>query len=174
MTPVIVASVPGVSSVGEGMLKTSGRLRLGGATAVLAITIGLAAGIGAYTFVYAKGASYLTNDPAACANCHVMREQLDGWTASSHRAVAVCNDCHAPHDLVGKYTTKAINGFWHSVAFTTGRFHEPIAITARNRAVTEGACRDCHQAVVDAIDPHRRGEPPMECIRCHRSVGHLH
>jgi cytochrome c nitrite reductase small subunit len=147
---------------------------MGKATLVLAITIGLAVGIGGYTFVNARGASYLTNDPNACANCHIMREQLDGWTVSSHRAVAVCNDCHAPHDLVGKYTTKAINGFWHSVAFTSGRFHEPIAITARNRAVTEGACRHCHEAIVHAIDPPRRGEPPMECIRCHRSVGHLH
>ena len=36
-------------------------------------------GIGAYTFVYARGASYLTNDPAACVNCHVMREPYDGW-----------------------------------------------------------------------------------------------
>ena len=99
----------------------------------LAVTIGLAVGIGTYTFVYARGASYLTNDPNACANCHVMREQLDGWMASSHRAVAVRNDCHTPHDFVGKYTTKVVNGFWHSVAFTTGRFHEPIQIGTRNR-----------------------------------------
>ncbi|HUF94235.1 MAG TPA: NapC/NirT family cytochrome c, partial [Candidatus Limnocylindria bacterium] len=70
---------------------------------VVALTAGLAAGIGAYTFVYARGASYLTNDPAACANCHIMREQYDGWIASSHRAVAACNDCHTPHALVPKY-----------------------------------------------------------------------
>ena len=135
---------------------------------------GLLVGLGLYTFVYAQGASYLTNDPAACVNCHVMNEQYSGWLKSSHHTVAVCNDCHAPHDIIGKYSTKAINGFWHSVAFTSGRFHEPITITARNRAVTEGACRHCHEAVVHAIDPPRRGEQPMECIRCHRSVGHLH
>ncbi|MGH7473570.1 MAG: NapC/NirT family cytochrome c, partial [Candidatus Methylomirabilales bacterium] len=56
---------------------------------VIGTAIGLAVGIGAYTFVYAKGASYLTNDPAACANCHIMREHYDGWSKSSHRAVAV-------------------------------------------------------------------------------------
>ena len=50
------------------------------------VAVGLALGVGAYTLVYARGASYLTNDPAACANCHVMREQYDGWTAGSHRA----------------------------------------------------------------------------------------
>ena len=37
---------------------------------ILGTVIGVPAGIGCYTFVYAKGYSYLTNDPAACANCH--------------------------------------------------------------------------------------------------------
>jgi cytochrome c nitrite reductase small subunit len=146
---------------------------IGAGAIVIAVTVGLAAGVGGYTFVYARGASYLTNDPGACANCHVMREQLDGWMASSHRAVAVCNDCHTPHGLLGKYATKAVNGFWHSVAFTSGRFHEPIAIGARNRAVTEGACRHCHAPIVASLEGHGGGAT-VECIRCHRSVGHLH
>ena len=34
---------------------------------------------GAFTFVYAKGLSYLTPDPRACLNCHVMYSQYDGW-----------------------------------------------------------------------------------------------
>lgn len=68
-------------------------------------------GVVGYTFVYAKGASYLTNDPKACANCHVMQDYYDAWIKSSHRAVAVCNDCHAPHDnMVRKYYVKADNG----------------------------------------------------------------
>ena len=58
------------------------------------LAIGLAIGIGAYTFVYAKGGSYLTNDPAACANCHIMDEHYAAWQKSSHHAVAGCNDCH--------------------------------------------------------------------------------
>jgi cytochrome c nitrite reductase small subunit len=141
---------------------------------VVVVLGGAAAGIGAYTFVYAKGASYLTNDPAACANCHVMQEQLDGWMKSSHRAVAVCNDCHAPHDLAGKYLTKVRNGFWHSFYFTTGGFHEPIRITDHDRAVTEGTCRSCHAEIVAAIDHAPAGGRLLECTGCHRSVGHLH
>jgi len=66
------------------------------ARVVLGISIGLAVGVGGYTFLYAGGGSYLTNNPAACANCHVMREHYDGWVASSHRSVATCNDCHTP------------------------------------------------------------------------------
>ena len=139
----------------------------------LAVLIGIAVGIGGYTFVYAKGASYLTNNPGACVNCHVMREQFDGWVKGSHRAVAVCNDCHTPPGFVAKYTTKTLNGFWHSFAFTSGRFHEPIDMTPRNRAVTEQACRHCHGAIVDAIEPHPRGQP-IACIGCHASVGHPH
>lgn len=142
---------------------------------VLGLTAGILLGIGLYTFVYARGASYLTNNPAACVNCHVMQEQYSGWIASSHRAVAVCNDCHAPHTLVGKYVTKARNGFWHSFYFTTGAFPDPIRITERNARITEQTCRDCHQDVVRAIDraPSRQSAA-LSCVSCHRNVGHLH
>lgn len=144
----------------------------------LGALIGSAAGLGGYTFWYAEGASYMTNDPAACANCHVMQDHYDAWRKSSHHAVAVCNDCHAPHDLVGKYTIKGINGWNHSLAFTTGNFVEPFQITERNRRVTENACRHCHQQVVEAIDlvplPEHRGEwAALSCIRCHEHVGHM-
>ncbi len=140
---------------------------------VLGTTIGLATGIGGYTFLYAKGASYMTNDPAACANCHVMNDYYGGWTKSSHRAVAVCNDCHAPADPIGKYTTKAFNGFMHSFAFTTGRFPQEIQITARNHRIAEASCQKCHADVVEqmhGIDTTASAE--VSCVRCHGSVGH--
>jgi cytochrome c nitrite reductase small subunit len=139
---------------------------------LLGATIGLATGIGGYTFLYAKGASYMTNDPAACANCHIMRDQFEGWQRSSHRSVAVCNDCHTPPGVVAEWKTKALNGFWHSYYFTTGDFHEPIRIIPRNEKVTEQACRKCHSAITHAIEGPR---PGMEenCIRCHSTVGHL-
>ena len=72
-----------------------------------------------------------------------------------------------------KYVTKAINGWNHSVAFTTGRFHEPLQITARNIDVTERACRKCHQSIVDAIEAPAGGAERLSCIRCHSTVGHL-
>lgn len=146
---------------------------MGGLAAVIAGgLVGVTLGLGGYTFVYARGASYLTNSPAACANCHVMRNHLDAWIKSSHRAVAVCNDCHTPPGLVPKYATKASNGFWHSFAFTTGRFPEPLRITPRNRAVTEKACRKCHDEIVQAIEGHSSAQQ-ISCIRCHSTVGHL-
>jgi cytochrome c nitrite reductase small subunit len=134
---------------------------------------GVLLGIGLFTFVYARGGSYLTNDPAACTNCHVMQEQYDGWLKSSHRAVAGCNDCHTPHALIPKYMTKASNGFHHSFAFTSGKFPDHIRIKDHNREVTEHACRSCHAAVVDAIDTHTPHGGEQSCIRCHATVGHL-
>jgi cytochrome c nitrite reductase small subunit len=135
--------------------------------------VGVAAGVSGFTFLYARGASYLTKDPRACTNCHVMNEQFDGWVKSTHRSVAVCNDCHAPHDWIGKYTTKMINGFFHSYAFTTGDFPEPIRITERNRRITEGTCRHCHAELTAQIDGPHRGPDPLSCLRCHPGVGHL-
>jgi len=139
----------------------------------VAAALGLAAGLGAYTFLYARGSSYLTNDPAACANCHIMGEHYAGWLKSSHRAAAVCNDCHTPPGSVPRYATKASNGFWHSFAFTTGRFPEPLRIKPHNRAITERACRGCHQDIVDAIEPVPDRAAALSCVRCHASVGHL-
>src|SRR5262245_45614038 len=94
------------------------------AAVIIAVAVGLAAGLGGYTFIYAKGGSYMTNNAAACANCHIMNEQFEGWTRSSHHNIATCNDCHTPPDFVGKYYTKMTNGFWHSFHFTRGDFHE--------------------------------------------------
>jgi cytochrome c nitrite reductase small subunit len=140
---------------------------------VSAIAIGIALALGGYTFIYARGGSYLTNDPKACANCHVMQEQYSGWLKGSHRAVAVCNDCHTPPGLIPKYLTKAENGFRHSFAFTTGRFPDQIRIVPRDLAVTERACRKCHQEIVDAIDGADGEAGRLQCVRCHRSVGHM-
>jgi cytochrome c nitrite reductase small subunit len=146
---------------------------------VAALLLGAALGVGAFTFVYARGASYLTNDPAACANCHIMEEHFSGWVKSSHRSVATCNDCHTPHNnIIAKYATKASNGFWHSLGFTTGRFPDPLRIKPGNHRITEHACRYCHAEITDAIEhgtvsggeAAERAE--ISCVRCHKYVGH--
>jgi cytochrome c nitrite reductase small subunit len=49
----------------------SGRAFLAGVLA--AVLIGAAVGLDGYTFLYAKGYSYLTDNPRACANCHRTR-----------------------------------------------------------------------------------------------------
>lgn len=140
---------------------------------VAAAVAGLMLGVGLYTFGYAKGASYLTNRPGACANCHVMRENYESWMKSSHGKVAVCNDCHTPPGLAAKYGTKALNGFFHSLAFTTGRFRDEIQITQRNYDVAQSACLKCHQDIVDGIQETRDDGSEIRCLQCHDRVGHL-
>lgn len=147
---------------------TAGR----GALVALTISVGALFGLGAFTFGYGKGHSYLSSDPNACTNCHVMQSSFDSWSRSSHQHVAVCNDCHLPHDPVGKYVVKADNGFFHSVAFTLENFHEPIRIKDRNAVVAQESCLHCHVDVVNHMLPESpEGEVPS-CVHCHADVGH--
>ncbi len=134
--------------------------------------VGVALGVGAYTFGYAKGWSYLTNNPAACANCHIMQEQYDAWHKGSHRSVANCNDCHTPHALIPKYLVKAENGFWHSFYFTSGTYADPIQARPVSSRIVEDNCRRCHGAIVDQIDHRTATGQDLTCVRCHREVGH--
>jgi cytochrome c nitrite reductase small subunit len=144
-------------------------------TLSIAMLLGAAAGLGAFTVGYADSLSYLSNDPNACANCHAMKGHLDAWAKSSHGKFAACNDCHAPHDnVVNKYYCKARNGFFHSLAFTTGDFPDNLLITDYNRGVTESACRHCHSAVTHGIENISVTErsDALVCTSCHSTVGH--
>jgi cytochrome c nitrite reductase small subunit len=139
----------------------------------LCVLLGLWCGLGGYTFYYAKGASYLSNDPRACVNCHIMREQYDGWQKASHHAVATCNDCHVPHALIPKYLVKLENGFWHSKGFTLQDFHEPIRMRASSAKVLQNNCLYCHGEFVSQIAVHSGAEQEgVNCTRCHKGVGH--
>jgi len=140
---------------------------------VVVVTLGVLSGLGAFTFGYGEGWAYLRDDPTACTTCHVMQGHFDSWQQSSHQRVATCNDCHLRHDAVGKWMTKADNGFFHSLAFTTGNFADPIQIKPRNRRVTQGACLHCHAAFVDVMLPPRSGgSETLLCVHCHQDVGH--
>lgn len=160
----------------ESSSNETGRIKGPRAVGMLAIVavgaVGALFGLGAFTFGYGDGIAYMTNDPASCANCHVMQPHFDSWTKSSHHGVATCNDCHLPHDAVGKWITKADNGFFHSLAFTTNQFDEPIRIKDRNRRVTQGTCLDCHGDYVDHMRPAVPDGDMLLCIHCHADVGH--
>jgi len=133
--------------------------------------LGVVLGLGGFTFLYAKGASYLSNDPAACVNCHVMKEQYTGWLRGPHHAVATCNDCHTPHNLLGKYAVKAENGFWHSFYFTTGNYPDVVRARPVSRRIVEDGCRHCHATIADDISAHDSAS--LSCLACHSRVGHL-
>ncbi|QDT00244.1 cytochrome c nitrite reductase small subunit [Adhaeretor mobilis] len=143
-----------------------------GLALAVALICGVCGGMGFFTFGYGGGHAYLGNNPASCANCHVMQSQYDSWIKSSHHDVATCNDCHLSHDPVGKWVTKADNGFFHSLAFTTGDFKDPIQIKPRNSQVVQNACLHCHQDLVNHMLPVDKGGDMLSCVHCHASVGH--
>jgi cytochrome c nitrite reductase small subunit len=135
---------------------------------ILTLVVGMLLGIGAYTFQFAKGLAYLSNQPEACANCHIMNDHLDSWMKSSHHTRAVCNDCHTPHNFFGKWITKADNGWNHSVKFTLQNFNDPIRIRAINAEKVQENCIRCHGELTDDI----RHSGEVSCTRCHAGVGH--
>ena len=141
---------------------------------LLTCLLGIPAGIGAFTFVYAKGFSYLSNDPRACVNCHIMNDQYAGWLKSGHRHTAMCVECHLPHAGAAKWVAKADHGFRHSAAFTLQNFKEPIEITPRDQVIVQQNCVRCHSDFVhELVDGSRApsGEA-VQCVHCHAGVGH--
>ncbi len=141
---------------------------------LLSILVGLMLGLGYFTWSYAEGGSYFSNDPRACANCHIMREYLDSWQKSSHSSRATCNDCHTPDDLIPKYFAKAENGIRHSWKFTFQTFPERLRITSMNRDNLQVNCVQCHQGLVREIAGRTQHELSQEqtCVHCHAEVGH--
>jgi len=137
------------------------------AVVALISIIGVLAGLSLFTFNYAEGLSYFSNDPNSCMNCHVMRDQFDSWNHSSHKAFAACNDCHTPHSFPAKYIVKGRNGFNHSVAFTLQSYPDNIQIKGFNAEVVQHNCVECHQNLVSQIHDEERS-----CVSCHGNVGH--
>ncbi len=138
-----------------------------------AIAVGVLAGIGGFTFIYAEGLSYVSTEPKVCANCHIMQPQLDSWHKSSHKNVASCVDCHLPHTLVAKYIAKAENGYSHSKEFTFQNFHEPIMAKEKSVQILQDNCLNCHSALVnDMVMGATTAPDAVRCIKCHSGVGH--
>jgi cytochrome c nitrite reductase small subunit len=135
---------------------------------------GVLLGVGFFTFHFAEGLAYFSNNPNACANCHIMREYLDSWQKSSHHARAVCNDCHSPRHLVGKLWTKADNGWNHSVKFTLQTYSDPIRIRSVNSERLRANCIRCHEELTADIRmaPAHARAADLDCVHCHAGVGH--
>ena len=150
----------------------------------IAVLVGTSFGLGGFTFHYAEGLSYLSDDSKACANCHIMNEQFDAWQKSSHAAVATCNDCHVPSSFFAKYLAKGLNGYHHSLGFTLQDprpdepgartvFDEPIRIKPMNSRILQNNCLRCHGDLVHSILPGTKSsQDGIRCTQCHVGVGH--
>lgn len=146
----------------------------------LFIACGAIAGLGGYIAYASNVVSYLTNDPSACTNCHVMASYYATWSHSSHHMRATCNDCHVPHSSVfAKYWFKGMDGLYHASVFTAHA--EPQAMRPRMASATVimNNCIRCHTQlntefvktgmVSYAETQQGQGKP---CWSCHSQVPH--
>ncbi len=144
------------------------------------VLLGVIVGMGFYIFKIANAASYLSDDPETCINCHVMNSQYASWQHSSHREVANCNDCHVPHNNVfNKYFFKAKDGMRHSYMFTLRLEPQVIQIKDAGREVVHKNCVRCHGKLLE--DPQMQTifhsyyyttRTGRECWDCHRETPH--
>jgi cytochrome c nitrite reductase small subunit len=131
-------------------------------------------GAGALVARLANATSYLSDDPEACINCHVMANVFATWERGSHGHVAVCNDCHVPHtNPVATWAFKARDGTRHSYVFT--RRLEPQVLRLADEAVhvVQGNCIRCHMDQVAMVRVAAAKE--RTCWECHTGThGEVH
>ena len=142
----------------------------------------LAIGFFGYILYISKAFSYLSSDPKACINCHVMNTQYASWQHSSHAREAACVECHLPTDgFVNKYISKAIDGWNHSKAFTLNTYDHAMKISEDGARRVQANCISCHKSIVSTLSSsadkyHNFTEPYVEngrkCWSCHQSVPH--
>lgn len=135
--------------------------------------VGVLAGLAIFTFIYANGFAYFTEDPKACVQCHSMNKQYAAWEKGSHHSEA-CQECHSPKGNVVKWlASEADNGFWHSLKFTTNWYPQNIKIRDVNRTIVQNNCVRCHGRLVSDIEqPSLHANQQINCLRCHSEVGH--
>lgn len=136
-------------------------------------------GLGFYILKVSHAVSYLSDDPQACVNCHIMMPQYVTWNHSSHREVATCNGCHVPHDnIFNQYFFKAKDGLYHASVFTMRAEPQVIQALEASQAVIQSNCIRCHEdQVTDAkmgsfVEDHHSKRTDRTCWECHRDVPH--
>jgi cytochrome c nitrite reductase small subunit len=143
------------------------------------VLLGVIVGLMFYILRISNAASYLSDAPETCINCHVMNPQYATWNHSSHREVAHCNDCHVPHNNVfNKYYFKAKDGLRHASMYTLRKEPQVIFIHEAGKQVVQDNCIRCHEKLVTDNVQIARFEHSKEyrkersCVECHRETPH--
>ncbi len=146
---------------------TEGPLRL-----FLAVSMGLLFGLLLLALRTSNAASYLSDDPKGCINCHIMAPYYAGWEHSRHRLVANCNDCHVPHDgLFRKFYFKAMDGLRHATVFTLRMEPQVLHLNEAAISVVQRNCVRCHEHQVMNTSMGADLDGRM-CWDCHRTTPH--
>ncbi|MCX7833735.1 MAG: cytochrome c nitrite reductase small subunit [Ignavibacteria bacterium] len=145
------------------------------------IALGVFTGLLIFVIYIGKGTSYLSDDPEACVNCHVMYDSYASWWHSSHPRIATCNDCHVPHDnIFRKFYFKASDGLRHSTIFTLRLEPQVIRIKEAGAEVVKENCERCHHNLLTLLDAKigdydnekDEEEEEIACWNCHNGTPH--
>jgi cytochrome c nitrite reductase small subunit len=133
------------------------------------VALALLVGVGIATARASNATSYLSDDPATCLNCHVMRNAYGTWSHGSHGRVTVCNDCHVPHtNPVAKVAFKGQDGMRHSYVFTLHGEPQALRMNPGAVPVVQGNCLRCHADQFLMIRLAATGE--RRCWDCHENI----
>lgn len=127
--------------------------------------------LGYFAFV-TDAAAYAGSDPETCANCHNMDSQYEDFYHGAHKGVAVCVDCHLPHDnLAVYYAEKGRQGAKDVFAFVSGNIPVKIRATDTTRGIIQANCIRCHESAAETVV---MGDQPFDryCWDCHRNIMH--
>ena len=147
---------------------------------ITAIMAGTIVGGGLFFLYMLRAHTYLTDEPSACVNCHIMSPYYATWMHSSHSINATCNDCHVPHEnFVKKWTFKGMDGMKHVAAFLTSSEPQVIQAHPASSQVIMNNCIRCHQQLnTEFVETGRIDYMMSEvgkgkaCWDCHREVPH--
>lgn len=145
----------------------------------LAAVFGVFIGISLFAAYRSNALSYMSDDPRACVNCHIMGSYYASHAHSSHASVATCNDCHVPHtSLAAKYAFKARDGLYHASVFTLRAEPQAMRIKEAGANVVQANCVRCHNQLNEIVQPQTITLAAKEhgaghlCWDCHRDVPH--
>ena len=145
---------------------------------IIGILVFLAA-LGVFAWV-TDAPAYLKHEPSTCNNCHVMDAQYENWYHAAHARVAVCTDCHLPHqNVVSYYLYKGYSGMRDVFSFTLKTYPAAIRADKQTDGIVQANCIRCHNDTVESILAGAQSyayaqDRPFDryCWSCHRSVAH--
>jgi cytochrome c nitrite reductase small subunit len=133
------------------------------------ISAGICIGIAVLLARIANATSYLSDAPKMCMNCHVMTDAYASWQRGSHGRVAICTDCHVPHNhIAAKYAFKAVDGLKHSYVFTLRKEPQVLKLSTRAVPVVQANCLRCHSDQLVMVRLATSSE--RKCWDCHNNI----
>lgn len=147
---------------------------------ILLVICGVIFGGGLYFMYLLRVHTYLTDDPKACINCHIMTPYYATWMHSSHGRNTTCNDCHVPHEnVIKKYAFKGMDGMKHLFAFVTKNEPQVPQAQKKSSQVIMNNCIRCHTDLNCQLVKAGKVDYMMTkegngkaCWDCHRGVPH--